>query len=94
MAGSTPLPFVVGNGPLTKSTVECKVCRSTHVCIILCHAQIIYIQSRVVAMSKSCIHIGEHDHLVANDTCRESLDMAYQCVANEVLKTPTTKIQL
>jgi hypothetical protein len=28
---------------------------------------------------------------VANGTCRESLDMTYQCVANEVLKTPTIK---
>ena len=40
-----------------------------------------------------CIHLGVHDHPVANDTCRESLDMTYQCVANEVLKIPTTKIQ-
>jgi hypothetical protein len=28
---------------------------------------------------------------VANGTCRESLDITYQCIVNEVLKTPTTK---
>ena len=38
--GSTPLPFVVGNVPPT-TTIECKICRSTHVCIALCYAQVI-----------------------------------------------------
>jgi hypothetical protein len=61
------------------------------VCIVLCHARIIYIHSTSVGMSRVCIHIGVHDHHVANGTCHESLDMTYQCVANEVLKTPTTK---
>src|ERR1700737_852172 len=64
---------------------------STHVCIALCNARIIYIHSTSVGMSRACIQLGVHDHLVANGTCRESLDMAYQCVANEVLKTPTAK---
>ena len=61
------------------------------VCIASCHARIIYILSIYVGMSRVCIHLGKHDHPVANDTCSESLDMAYQCVANEVLKTPTAK---
>ena len=42
-------------------------------------------------MSRACIHLGNHKHLVSNGTCRESLDMAYQCVATEVMKTPTAK---
>jgi hypothetical protein len=90
-AGSTPLPFAVDVVPSTRSTVECKVCRFTPVCIALCHARIIYIHSTSVGMSRACTHLGVHDHPVANGTCRESLDMVYQCVANEVLKTPTTK---
>jgi hypothetical protein len=89
--GSIPLPYDVGNVSLTRSTVECKVCRSTPVCIVLYHARIIYIHSTSVGMSKACIHLGVHDYLVANGTCRESLDLAYQCVTNEILKTPTTK---
>ena len=60
-------------------------------CIALCHARIIYIYSTSVGMSRACIYLGVHDHPMANGTCRESLDMTYQCVANEVLKTPTTK---
>ena len=90
-AGSTLYPFVVDNGPPVRSTVECKVCRSKHVCIASCHARIIYMHFRSVGMSRVCIDLGVHDHHVANGTCRESLDMTYQCVANEILKTPTTK---
>ena len=88
-AGSTPLPFVVGNVAPTRSTIKCKVCRSTPVCIALCPARILYIHSASVGMSRACIHLGVHDHHVSHGTCRESLDMAYQCVASEVLKTPT-----
>ena len=89
--GLTPLPFVVDNVPPTRSIIECKICRSTPLCIVLYHAQILYIHSTSVNMSKTCIHLGVHDHHVANGTYRESLDMAYQCVANKVLKAPTTK---
>ena len=32
-----------------------------------------------------------HDHLVSTGVCHESLDMAFQCVAKEVSKTPTAK---
>ena len=75
----------------TRSTIECKVCRSKLVYIALYHARIIYIHSRVVGMSRVCIHLGVHDHPITNDTCHELLDMSYQCVVNEVLKIPTTK---
>jgi hypothetical protein len=30
--------------------------------------------------------LGVHDHIVSNDTRRESLDMAYLCIVNEVMK--------
>jgi hypothetical protein len=42
-------------------------------------------------MSRACIHLGVHEHPVSIDTCCESLNMAYQCVANEVMRTPTAK---
>ena len=80
------------NDSPTRSTIECKVCRSTLVCIILCHAQIIYIHSTFVGMSKTYIHLGIHDHHLANDTSHEALDMTYQYVADEVLKTLTLEI--
>jgi enoyl-[acyl-carrier-protein] reductase (NADH) len=65
---------------------------SFHTCVhYLCHTRITYIHSTYVGMSRVCIHLGVHDHHVSNGTYRESLDMTYQCVANEVLKTPTAK---
>jgi hypothetical protein len=90
-AGSTPLPFVVGDVPPTGFTVECKVSHFTLVCVASRHVRIIYIHSRSIGMFRTCIHLGVHDHHVANGTCRQSLDMAYECIGNEVLKTPRAK---
>ena len=91
MAGSTLLPFVVGDVPPIGFIVECKVSHFTLVCIASCHARIIYIHSRSIGIFRACIHLGVHDHHVTNDTCRQSLDMAYECITNEVLKIPTAK---
>ena len=74
-----------------KSRLEYKVYRSTPVCIALCHARIMYVHSTSSEMSRACTHLGVHEHPISNGTCRESLEMTYQCVANEVLKTSTTK---
>lgn len=89
--GWIPFPFVVGNVVLTRSIIKCKICHSTHVCIALCHAQIVYIYSTSIGMSIICVHLDVHDHLVANSTCRKSLGMAHHSVASEIFKTPTTK---
>jgi hypothetical protein len=58
---------------------------SLPICIALCHARIIYVHSTSSEMARACIHLGVHDHPVSNGTCHESLDIAYQCVANEVI---------
>ena len=74
---SNPFSFVVGNVSPTRSTIECNVCRFRFVCVVLYHTRIIYIHSTYVGMSRVCIHLGVHDHIVAKGTCCESLDMAY-----------------
>ena len=84
-------PFFVGDVALAKSKLECKVCCSTSLCIALCHDQIIYVHYGSPKMLRACINLGMYEHHVSNDTCCESLDMAYQCVATEVMKTSTTK---
>ena len=89
--GSTPIPFSVGDVAPEKSRLECKVCRSTPMCIALSHARILYVYSTSPEMSRVCIHLGVHKHYVSNGTCRESLDIAYQCVVTEVMKTPPAK---
>ena len=90
-SGSTSIPFSVGDVAPEKLRLECKVCRSTPVCIALCHARILYVHSTYPKMSRGCIHLGVHENPVSNGTCRESLDMAYQYVATEVMKTLTAK---
>ena len=72
-----------------KSKVQCKVCHAIPICLDVCYAKIIYMHSQSSNMSRVCIHLGVHNHPVSSEVCRESLDMAYQCVANEVAKTPT-----
>ena len=89
--GSILLPFVVGVVSPIRSIIEYKICRSTFVCITLCHVRIIYIHSTSIGISKACICLGLHEHHVANGICRDSWDMAYHWVTNEVLKTPTAK---
>ena len=37
------------------------------------------------------VHLSVHEHLVSNCPCCELLDMTYQCIANEVMKTHTAK---
>lgn len=68
---------------LKKSIVECKVSYSISVCIAICHAHIMYVHSKSYRV---CIQFGVHDH-----PCHESLDVAYECTANEAIKTPTKK---
>ena len=89
--GSTPIPFSVGNIAPEKSRLECKVCRSTPVCMTLCHARIIYLHSTSSWMSRVCKNLSVHEYLISNGTCRESHNMAYQCLANEVMKISTAK---
>ena len=74
-----------------KSRLEYKVCRSTLAYIALYHARIIYVHSTFPGMSRACTHLGVHEYPVSNGTCRESLDMAYQCVTNEAMKSSSAK---
>ena len=54
-------------------------------------AKHIYIHSTSPGMSRVYIHLGVHEHPMSNNTCRASLDIAYQCIANELMKTSTVK---
>ena len=81
----------VGNVAIEKSRLECKIWHSTLVCILLYHERIIYIHFTSPKISKVCIHLGIHKHLMSNGTCSESLDKFYQCAAYEVIKPSTTK---
>ena len=87
----TPISFSVEYVAQEKLRLECKVCRSTPVSIALCHAHILYVHSTSPEISRVCVYLGVHEHHVSNDVCRKSLDIAYQCVAIEVMKIPIAK---
>jgi hypothetical protein len=89
--GITPTPFMVGTVPPEKSKVQCKVCHAAPTCLDVCYAKIIYVHSQSSNMSRGCIHLEVQNHPVSIGVCCESLDMAYQCVANEVAKSPIAK---
>ena len=71
--------------------MKCKVCLLALVCIALSHARMIYVLSTSFRMSRVCIHLGVHDHPITNGMGCKSLDMAYKHVAQDVIKTSTTK---
>lgn len=68
---STSIPFYVGGVGLDKSKLECKVCRLTPQCIVLCHPRIMYVHLTSSLMFGVCIHLGVHDHPISNGICRE-----------------------
>lgn len=57
-----PSPLHVGGEDPGKSKLECKVCHFTHVCIAICHVDIVYVHSNSLEMSHACIHHGLHNH--------------------------------
>ena len=59
--------------------------------ITLCLARIIYVHFTSPWMLRACIHLGVHEYHVSNSTCRESLDITYQCIVNEVMKISIAK---
>ena len=86
-----PTPFMVSIDPPEKAKVQCKVCHVAPICLDVYYVKVIYVHLQSSNMSRVCIHLGVHNHHVSVQVCCESLDMAYQCVANEVAITPIAK---
>ena len=89
--GVTLCPFVVEEGPPPKSTLACKVCHSPPMCLALCDARIYYVFSSNQDMTRAAIHTARHVHPVSDEVCLDSLDLMYDCVAQDVAKTPNAK---
>jgi hypothetical protein len=89
-SGRTNTPFKLGHSPLPDSTLVCKVCKVPPTCINFCPGRIYYILGKN-DMTRVCIHLGMHNHLVSNGICRETLDTISGLIAQEVSKTPTAK---
>ena len=83
---------VLTPGPLSKPSPKCKLvckhCRRTPSCLVLCPCRMFYIVSKDPLMSRACVHIGTHGHLVAKGYCRDALIQIRKKVKDEVARTP------
>ena len=74
-AGSSPniLTPRHSSKPSPKCKLVCKHCKSTPSCLVLYPCRMYYIVSKDPLMSRACVHIGTHGHLVAKGHCRDAL---------------------
>lgn len=86
--GITHSQFRVGGAPPLKSTFMCKVCLTPPSCLAICDAQLYHVTSANPAMHRAFVHLGHHNHPVAEGVCRDSLDLTYEFLASEVSRTP------
>ena len=88
-AGSSPDVLTPGHSskPSPKCKLVCKHCKSTPSCLVLCPCRMYYIVSKDPLMSKACVHIGTHGHLVAKGHCRDALIQIREKVKVEVAQT-------
>jgi hypothetical protein len=75
----------------TKCTVVCRFCKSTPVCLKLCLGKMFYIIPKNYNMSRAAVHIGFHDHPVADGDCREALELIWNQIFAQVAKMPNAK---
>jgi hypothetical protein len=89
-SGRTNTPFNLGHLPPLDSILVCKVCKVPPTCVNFCNARIYYVLSKS-DMTRLCIHLGMHNHLVSDGICQETIDTISSLVAQEVSKTLTAK---
>lgn len=81
----------MGLDPVDQLKLHRKVCHTTHICIDVCGVQINNVHSTKLGMSCACIYLEVHKHPISQGICHESINMAYQCNAEEVSKTLNAK---
>jgi hypothetical protein len=89
-SGRTNTPFNLGHLPPPDSILVCNVYKVPPTCVNFCNARIYYVLSKS-DMTRACIHLGMHNHLVSDGVCQETIDTISSLVAQEVSKTPTAK---
>lgn len=58
-SGSTTCPFTVGQNPPKDSTLVCKVCKSSPICLQVCQARIYYSFTENPTVSRGCYSFGK-----------------------------------
>jgi hypothetical protein len=57
----------------------------------MCSCKIYYSISKNPIMTRAIVHIGTHDHPVADGECREAMDLIRDQILTEVAQTPNAK---
>ena len=89
-SGQTNNPFKLGHLPHSDSILVCKVCKITLICVNFYPGCIYYVLGKG-DMSRACIHLEMHNHLVSDGICQETLDTISGLIAREVSRTPFAK---
>jgi len=84
----TMFPFAIGNTPSKDSTLVCKACKTTPMCLNTCEAKIYCSYSNNPKMSRATIHFGVYAHPVAKSMSRDSTEEISRLIAEQVAKTP------
>ena len=92
--GSSPdlLTPIQSSKPSQKCKLVCKHCRIIPSCIVLCSYRMYYIVFKDPKMTKACVHIGMHKHLVAKGHCRDAIVQICEKVKHQVAKTPNATL--
>ena len=74
-AGSSPEVLTHGQStkPSRRCKLVCKLCKTTPLCLVLCPCRMYYVVSKDPLMTRACIHIGTHNHLVAKGHYRDAM---------------------
>jgi hypothetical protein len=72
-SGQTNIPFKLGHLPRPNSILVCKVCKVAPICVNFCPGRIYYVLGKS-DMSRACIHLRMHNHLVSDGIYQETLD--------------------
>lgn len=73
-------------------TLACKHCLTKPKSVSPCIARMFYIVHCMQWANKVCIHLGFHDHRVAQGECNEIVDTMKKLVKEEIQCTPCAKV--
>jgi hypothetical protein len=71
--GFTTTSFQVECQPSSQSSIICKICKTPPACVATCEARIYYVFGGD-HMTRECLHLEVHDHLVKDGEYQDFID--------------------
>jgi hypothetical protein len=75
----------------SKCTLVCRYCKTLPMCLMICPCKMFYVVPKNPSMSKAVVHIGTHDHPVADSDCRGAMDLIHDQIMIQVALIPNAK---